>query len=177
MKTLSELREQVHTLHSRFIKKVFDLSGVVVTAKEQPGCCEICQGPMRVQKSFQHEGRSIAHGTFDVNETVWVCAAKCRYPSGKLVTRRADSVVQCIMPNSIVGYDLMVWVGLKRYLDHQQREEIRAQLRQKHAIKLSSGEVSRLARHFLVYLSRLHYSHAEPLEAALASDGGWPRCT
>ena len=174
MKTLSTLREQVHTLHSHFIKIVFDLSGVVVTAKEQPGCCEICQGPMRVQKSFQHEGRSIAHGTFDVHETVWVCAARCRYPSGKLVTHRANSVVECIMPNSIAGYDLMVWVGLKRYLDHRQREEIRAQLREKHAIELSSGEVSRLARHFLAYLSRLHYSRTEPLKAALASDGGWP---
>jgi hypothetical protein len=117
LKTLSALREQVHTLHSRFIEKVYDLS------------CEICQGPMHVQKSFQHEGRSIAHGTFDVNETVWVCAAKCRYPSGKLVTRRANSVVQCIMPNSITGYDLMVWVGLERYLDHRQREEIRTRLR------------------------------------------------
>ena len=47
-------------------------------------------------------------------------------------------------------------------------------LRQEHAIKLSSGEVSRLARHFLAYLSRLHYSRAEPLKATLASDGGWP---
>ena len=174
MKTLSALREQVHTLHSRFIEKVYDLSGVVVTAKEQPGCCEICQGPMHVQKSFQHEGRSIAHGTFDVNETVWVCAAKCRYPSGKLVTRRANCVVQCIMPNSITGYDLMVWVGLERYLDHRQREEIRIRLREKHAIEISSGEVSRLARQFLAYLSKLHYSRAEPLKAALASDGGWP---
>jgi hypothetical protein len=174
LKTLSALREQVHTLHSRFIEKVYDLSGVVVTAKEQPGCCEICQGPMHVQKSFQHEGRSIAHGTFDVNETVWVCAAKCRYPSGKLVTRRANCVVQCIMPNSITGYDLMVWVGLERYLDHRQREEIRIRLREKHAIEISSGEVSRLARQFLAYLSKLHYSRAEPLKAALASDGGWP---
>jgi hypothetical protein len=129
---------------------------------------------MRVQKSFQHEGRSIAHGTFDVIETVWVCAAKCRHPSGKLVTRRANSVVECIMPDSITGYDLMVWVGLKRYRDYRQREEIRTQLREKHAIGISSGEVSRLARHFLTYLSRLHYSRTEPLKAALASDGGWP---
>lgn len=174
LKTLSALREQVHTLHRRFIESVLDLSGVVVTAKEAPGCCEICQGPMRVQKSFQHEGRSMAHGSFEVNETVWVCAAKCRHPSGKLVTRRAHAVVECIMPDSITGYDLMVWVGLKRYLDYRQREEIRAQLREKHAIELSSGEVSRLARHFLAYLSWLHYSRAEPLKAALASDGGWP---
>jgi hypothetical protein len=174
LKTLAVLRQQAHTWHNRFIKKVIDLSGIVVTAKEQPGCCEICQGPMRVQKTFQHEGRTIAHGTFDVHETVWVCASKCRYSSGKLVTRRANSVVQCIMPNSIAGYDLMVWVGLKRYLDYRQREEIRAQLREKHAIKLSSGEVSRLARHFLSYLSRLHYSRADSLKAALAGDGGWP---
>ena len=174
MKTLSTLRQQAHTLNSRFIRSVLDLSGVVVTEKEQPGCCEICQGPMRVQKSFQHEGRSIAHGTFVVNETIWVCAAKCRYRSGKLVTHRANSVVQCIMPDSIAGYDLMVWVGLKRYLDHQQREEIRTRLREKHAIVISAGEVSRLARHFLIYLSRLHYSRAESLKAALASDGGWP---
>jgi len=164
----------VHSLHSRFIKSVLDLSGVVVTEKEAPGCCEICQGPMRVQKSFQHEGRSIAHGSFEVNETVWMCAAQCRYPSGKLVTRRANSVVECIMPNSITSYDLMVWVGLKRYLDYRQREEIRTRLREKHAIELSSGEVSRLARQFSDYLSRLHYSRAEPLKAALASDGGWP---
>jgi hypothetical protein len=68
----------------------------------------------------------------------------------------------------------MVWVGLKRYFDHQQREEIRTRLREKHAIEISSGEVSRLARQFLAYLSKLHYSRTESLKAALASDGGWP---
>jgi hypothetical protein len=78
------------------------------------------------------------------------------------------------MPNSITGYDLMVWVGLKRYLEHRQREEIRSRLREKHAIELSSGEVSRLARQFLAYLSKLHYSRAESLKVALVSDGGWP---
>ena len=118
MKTLAALREKGHTLHERFLQKIFDLPGVVVTAKEQPDSCEICQGPMRVQKTFRHEGRTIAHGTFQVHETIWVCAAKCRHRSGKLVTRRANCVVQCIMPNGITGYDLMVSVGCKRYLDH-----------------------------------------------------------
>jgi hypothetical protein len=168
------LREKVHTLHDCFVQKVLDMAGVVATAKEQPGSCEVCQGPMHVQKTFQHEGRTIAHGTFEVHETVWVCKAKCRHPSGKLVTRRANSVVQSIMPNSITGYDLMVFVGRKRYLDHRQREEIRAKLRQTHAIAISSGEVTRLARRFLDYLTRLHYARADQLKAALASDGGWP---
>ena len=174
MKTLAALREKGHTLHKRFIQKILDLPGVVVTAKEQPGPCEICQGPMRVQKTFRHEGRTIAHGTFQVHETIWVCAAKCRHRSGKLVTRRANSVVQCIMPNGITGYDLMVSVGCKRYLDHLQREEIRAELREKHAIKISSGEVTRLEKCFLDYLTRLHHSRADQLKAALHNEGGWP---
>lgn len=129
---------------------------------------------MHVQKTFQHEGRTLAHGTFDVHETVWVCPKKCRHPAGKLVTQRPKAVVHSILPNSIVGYDLMVHVGCQRYLKHKQREEIRTQLNEKQAIKISSGEISRLARLFLVYLSRLHYSRANQLKAALERDGGWP---
>ncbi len=174
MRTLEALREKAHALHEGILQKVLDLFGVVVTAKGQPGSCDICQGPMHVQKTSPHEGRTIAHGTFDVHETVWVCAARCRYPSGKLVTRRADSVLQCIMPNSITGYDLMVSVGLKRYLYYRQREEIRSELLEKHGIEISSGEVSLLSWRFLHYLSRLHYARSEQLKAALENDGGWP---
>jgi hypothetical protein len=174
LKTLAALREEAHSLHKSITKKVLDLPGVVVTAKEHPGSCEICKGPMLVQKTLLHEGRTIAHGAFDIHETTWICAARCRHPSGKLVTRRANSVAQCIMPNSISGYDLMVSVGLKRYLYHRQREEIQKDLIQKHAIEISSGEISLLARRFLDYLLRLHYARAEQLKAALESDGGWP---
>ena len=164
----------MHILQGRFIQQVFDLTGVVVSEKEQPGSCEICQGNMRVQKTFQHKGRTIEHGTFDVIETVWVCAAGCRYPSGELVTRRASSVVEAIMPNSIAGYDVMVFVGLKRFLDHWQREEIRVELHETHGIELSSGEISKMSRRFLDYLVRLHHARAGQLKAAFESDGGFP---
>ncbi len=174
MKTIAAMRENAHTLHEHIMQSVLNLSGIVVTAKEQPGSCEICQGPMHVQKTFTHEGRTITHGTFSVHETIWVCASKCCHPSGKLVTRRANSVLQSIMPGSITGYDVMVTVGLKRYLHNYQREEIRTNLFEKHGIKISSGEVSRLARLFLDYFSRLHYARTEQLKAPLERDGGWP---
>lgn len=174
MKTLAVLREKVYSVQDRFIQQAFDLKGVVVSAKEEPGSCEICQGQMHVQKTFQHEGRTIEHGTFDVRETVWVCAAGCRYRSGELVTRRASSVVESIIPDRVVGYDVMVFVGLKRFLHHWQREEICVGLHEEHGIELSSGEISLMSRLFLDYLKRLHHARAKQLKAALESDGGYP---
>jgi hypothetical protein len=115
---------------------------------------------MEVQKTYQHGGRTIEHGTFQVREIVYVCAAGCRHPSGVLVTERPDSVVTRIMPNSVVGYDVMVFVGLQRFCGYRQREEIRSELLREHGVRLSTGEVSRLAKSFLVYLKALHESRA-----------------
>lgn len=128
---------------------------------------------MRVQKTFRHGGRTIEHGTFKVRETVWECAAKCRHPSGALITRRADSVIRCIMPDSVVGYDVMVFVGIERCCHKRQREEISVLLNER-GICLSTGEISTLAKRFLNYLRALHIKRTPQLRQALALDGGWP---
>lgn len=174
MTMLASLRQKAHCLNDSCFKQVLGLADVVVSAKDDGGLCDICKGPMRVQKTFQHEGRTIEHGSFDVRETVYACAARCRNDDDSLVTKRAQSVVQAIMPNSIAGYDLMVNVGLKRVLEHKQREEIRADLKEKHGISVSCGEVSNLVDCFLDYMLRLHHARADQLKAALEADGGWP---
>lgn len=78
------------------------------------------------------------------------------------------------MPRRVVGYDLMVHIGLQRFLHHRQREEIRSGLENDYGILLSSGEISLLALLFLDYLNRLHQSRAPVLRATLEADGGWP---
>lgn len=161
-------------MNANCYKQVLDLVDIVVSAKEEGGRCHICGGPMRVQKTFKHEGRTIEHGGFHVRETVYMCAARCRNDDDTLVTKRPQSVLQAIMPNSIDGYDLMVFVGRKRLLEHRQREEIRAELKEKYGIRVSTGGVSNLTGRFLQYLKRLHYARAEQLKAALEADGGWP---
>jgi hypothetical protein len=77
-------------------------------------------------------------------------------------------------PKRVVGYDVIVYVGIKRYLEHGQREEIRAALETEYGIKISSGEVSNLERLFLNYMLRLHKAHVKELRTALDSDGGYP---
>jgi len=78
------------------------------------------------------------------------------------------------MPGRVIGYDVMVFVGLQRFLHHRQREEIRTALFNEHGIALSTGEISNLAKLFLTYLQELHNSRIEQLRSALAADGGWP---
>jgi hypothetical protein len=129
---------------------------------------------MHVQKTVQHTGRTIGHGSFEVRETVHVCALKCHHPSGALVTRRARHVRKHLIPGTTVGYDVMVFVGLERFLRHRQREEIREQLRDTHGVSVSAGEVTHLARRFLQYLESLHEARGEQLRQALAADGGYP---
>jgi hypothetical protein len=141
---------------------------------EPPGECSLCGGPWQVQKSHHHHGKSLAYGQFEVWETVHVCAAGCRHPSGARVTRRARSLAEHLLPGRVVSYDVMVFVGLERFVHHRQREEIRSVLAVDHALSLSTGEISNLARLFLDSLQALHEARTDELRAALAADGGWP---
>jgi hypothetical protein len=128
---------------------------------------------MGVQKTVPRNGQTLAHGAFRAQATIHVCTSGCRWPSGALVTRRAASLSVALMPGSNFGYDVMVYVGLGRYLHRRQREELQAEL-QNDGVTISTGEVSELSRRFTTYLARLHRSRASEIKAALEADGGWP---
>jgi hypothetical protein len=129
---------------------------------------------MVVEKSGPRSGQTLAHGVFDARETIHVCVARCCWPSGPLVTRRAASLSEALMPGSNFGYDVMVFVGLGRFLDRRQREELQAALRFEHGVTISTGEVSELEQRFATYFARLHRHRADKIKAALEADGGWP---
>lgn len=115
----------------------------------------------------------MSHGSFSIREAVRICAAECRR-EGSPVVRRPAALAALIPPGSVVGYDVMVHVGLERFVQHRQRDEIRASLEMEHGIILSTGEVSDLGRRFLVYLETLHRQKAPELRAVMKADGGWP---
>lgn len=135
--------------------------------------CPVCDGAMRVQKTVRRQGVTIEHGRFTVREASFVCAARCRR-DGALVTRRSAALAACLPPKGTVGYDVIVFVGLARFVQYRQRDEIRAALATRHGIVLSTGEISALGHRFLAYLEALHEARAPQLRAALEKDGGWP---
>ena len=129
---------------------------------------------MGVQKTVLRHGRTLEHGSFEARETVYACAKGCRWPSGALVIRRCDALTDRLLPRSTIGYDIMVFVGMERFVHFRQREEIQTMLKDRYTLPLSTGEISRLGRLFLEYLVRLHDAHAGDLRSALEADGGWP---
>jgi hypothetical protein len=134
---------------------------------------------MHVQKTFEHRGVTLAHGAFRVRETVHVCAAGCTKPEpggacGVALLKRQVAVAELLLPRSTVGYDVMTFVGLERFVHYRQRKEIRGALAEDYHVVLSCGEISELSRRFLVYLENLHNIRAPELRAALEKDGGWP---
>lgn len=169
----------VRGLEAQHQAEMRSLAGCSVYAADAASPCPVCGGAMRVRKTFEHGGRTLAHGPFEVRETVFVCAAGCTRvgPDGRgrrAVIQRQAQVAELLVPRSTVGYDVMTLVGLERFVHYRQREEIRADLEQKYGVTLSSGEVSELAGRFLVYLEALHQARAPQLRKALEHDGGWP---
>jgi hypothetical protein len=144
------------------------VSGVLVEAEDAGRRCPACRGSTRVRKTWVRTGVTLSHGTFRLRQKVRICVTGC--PG----STRAGALANLVPPRQVVGYDVMAYVGLNRYLQHRQREEIRAALAADHGILLSSGEISVLARRFLAYLERLHQASAPRLRAALSADGGWP---
>ncbi len=129
---------------------------------------------MSIQKTIPRRGRTLEHGPFKAQETVYVCEAGCRWPSDLRVIQRSSALARLLMPHSGVGYDVMCFIGIERFVHFQQRDEICSRLYERHGLTISTGEISRLSKLFLSYLARLHHSRSGLLRAALEADGGWP---
>ena len=129
--------------------------------------CPACGRETSVYKSRTRTVVTLAQGQFEAREIIVRCNGDAGCP-----TVASESLRRLVPPRQRYGYDLIVHVGLARHLGGQQREEIRAELRDLHGINLSDGTVSNLCDRFLVRLERLHLHRAVALCAAM--EGGYP---
>ena len=68
----------------------------------------------------------------------------------------SEELSRLVKPHQRYAYDLVVHVGLARYLRGKQRAEIRAELVQERGLRLSDGSISNLCDRFLDYFEALH---------------------
>ena len=128
--------------------------------------CPDCGGDVRIQKSRRRHVVTLAHGPLEVREI----RKRCR--SGGCSALGSATLTQLVKPGQKFGYDLIVQVGLARYLAGLQRSEILRMLRDDHGIELSAGSVTALCDRFLGYFEALHVHRAPVLREALGD--GYP---
>lgn len=129
--------------------------------------CPDCGAAMRVGKSTERTLATAALGPFRAREMLKHCPRCASAPLFGCVALR-----RLVKPRQHFGYDLIVHVGLARYLRRMQRDEIRGELLRDLGIEVSSGTISALCDRFLSYLESLHLLRSPYLRAAMA--GGYP---
>lgn len=127
--------------------------------------CPQCHGPLQVQKTRRRQVLTLSGGAFVAKEVLKHCAVCTAAFTSAALAHRVPARARC-------GYDLIVYVGLARYLRGKQRGEIRAELDEHFALSVSTGTVSNLCDRFLAHLEALHRARAPALRAAMAP--GYP---
>lgn len=109
-------------------------------------------------------------GTFEAREVQLRC--DCNEPARRqgCPTVGSEELARLAPPGQGLGYDLMVHVGLGRYLEGKQRKEIWLALR-KRGVRLAEGSITNLCDRFLSHLEALHLLRSPYLRAAMAR--GW----
>ncbi len=139
---------------------------MLVVVEGRAGTCQDCDGALSVEKTWVRGGVTMAHGRARIHQTVRRCM-RCHRRYG------AEDLASTFPSRSTVGYDVIVRVGLERFVHHRQRAEIRVALAAEGA-EVSEAEISVLGQRFVGYLEALHQARAAELRAALRADGGWP---
>ena len=128
--------------------------------------CDNCARSLAVQKSKTRLVITREAGPFEAREVLKRCdrnQSHSVFHSGRLS--------KLVKPRQRYGYDLIVHVGLARYLDGKQREEIRAELYSKIGVELPDGTITNLCDRFLIYLEALHLMRAPILRSHVQADG------
>jgi hypothetical protein len=130
--------------------------------------CGVCGSALRVRKirCRQRPVISVYTGPFIPREVIKECSKDAAHP-----VVHSSALAQIVRPRQRFAYDIMVQVGLARYLRDMRREEIRAELQQQLGVDLSDGSISNLCDRFLSYLEALHLARVPALRAVMQKDG------
>jgi hypothetical protein len=128
--------------------------------------CDRCQAPLRRQRTSIHYPVGLLLGQPRVRSVQMQCPI-----CGRIYNSEAYS--ELVPPHGNYAFDLIVEVGLSRFLRHRQNAEIRNEIDERWGLQLPCSTISELAQSFLDYLSAVHQAHIPELRAHLQQAGGY----
>ncbi len=129
--------------------------------------CPVCARSVQVQKSKRRNIVTFRSGVLNVREVRKKCSHNAAHP-----VLCSDELARLVKPHQRYAHDLVVHVGLARYVRGKQREEIRTELVRECGCTLSDGSISNLCDRFLVYFEALHLARVPELRRAMGE--GYP---
>lgn len=122
-------------------------------------------GPWQVLKTHQREVVTLSIGPWIARETRW------RVPGTDQVSGSAE-LRRLVAPGCTYGYDVLVEVGRRLFIEAQSVRQIIALLQQSQVL-LSASTVADLGRRFIVLLALAHRRCTHRLRQAISLQGGY----
>jgi len=126
--------------------------------------CPSCGASPGVLKTQEKWIVTLSHGLVRAREIIGECDSG---DHARPIVFRSAELRRLVPRHQRYGWDVIVHVGLKRYLEYRQRAEIQRELEQNHGIKLSTGAISLLCDRFIQRLEALHRSRVPQLRTAI----------
>jgi hypothetical protein len=140
--------------------------GYVLEVASGRTVCDTCRVPLRRQRSSLHWPIGLALGQPRVRFVQKQCPVCHRI-------YRSEEYPGLVPSFGNYAFDLIVEIGLARFLRHRQNREVQQELEQKWGLRLSCSTISELAQSFLDYLAATHRAHIAELRDGLREDGGY----
>ncbi len=136
---------------------------------DEDDACQQCGEPLRLLVTRERKVISAVYGTFTAVERQGYCPMHPKRPPA-----RSRELPRIVASGANHAYDVIAQVGLARFLQCRQNEEIRIDLsRRRGGIEVPVSTVGYLARKFVAYFQIVHDESMPLLRAAMKDRGGY----
>jgi len=130
--------------------------------------CLKCGEALQVKVTKTRTVRSAAYGEFLARERQGYCP---RHPHLPLV--RSAQLARIVAPGSRNAYDVIASVGIERFMEYRQYQEIAVELSRRLKIDVPQRTVSHLAQKFVAYFAIVHQESTPLLRKDMRDRGGY----
>ena len=136
-------------------------------AWEEAGCRK-CGRPLRVRLTRRRTISTIRYGKLLAIERQGYCPRHAKLPPV-----RSRELPRIVAPGCNLGYDLIAWAGLARYLQSRQHEELQAELARQTGMEVPVRTLSESCHKFVAYVTAVHQESIPLLRREMRDRGGY----
>lgn len=156
-------------------KALRSIRGATIRLYPEFEVCQVCGERLHVYKTNTRSVVSLTYSSFQAQEVVLFCPKGCVWSDGDrpLQLYRSEFLVRLVAPRHIYAFDVVAKVGILRFLECRQRQEIQAEIERMTGVSIPEGTIQELIGRFMDAIRALHEEKVPRLCEALKARGGY----